>query len=223
MKIKPKIEREKNNTLKAAKPDRKVTWKPGTMIYPLPVVMVSCGNNQGRYNIITVAWTGITCTNPPLCYISLRPERFSYGLIKASGEFCINLTTAQLAFAVDWCGVKSGKDVDKFKMMGLTPLPADKIATPLIAEAPVNLECRVLEVKPLGSHHMFLAEILAIHASEKYMNLKSGAFNLAMSEPLCFSHGKYYFLGNFIGNFGFSVKKRKRKKKNSTIKKRKSK
>ena len=198
--------------MNSAQTHAKVTWKPGTMIYPLPVVMVSCGNKETGFNIITAAWTGITCTDPAMCYISLRPERYSYGLIKESGEFCINLTTSQLAFAVDWCGVKSGKEVDKFKMLELTPIPALHIAAPLIAEAPVNLECRVTEIKPLGSHHMFLAEILAVHASEKYLDPKSGAFDLARSDPICFSHGKYYYMGDFIGNFGFSVKKKKPKK-----------
>jgi flavin reductase (DIM6/NTAB) family NADH-FMN oxidoreductase RutF len=182
------------------------------MIYPLPVVMVSCGNKETGFNIITAAWTGITCSDPALCYISLRPERFSYGLIRDSGEYCINLTTEELAFATDWCGVKSGQDVDKFKEMGLTPLPGLHIGAPLIAEAPVNLECKVKEIIPLGSHHMFLSEILAVHASEKYIDPKSGAFDLARANPICYSHGKYYHLGAVIGKFGFSVEKKKKRR-----------
>ncbi len=181
------------------------------MIYPLPVVMVSCGNQQSGYNIITVAWTGITCTDPAMCYISLRPERFSYSLIKEQGEFCINLTTAELAFATDWCGVKSGKEVDKFKEMKLTPVPGQFISSPMIAESPLNLECRVTQIIPLGSHHMFLAEILAVHATQKYVNPKTDALDLASTHLLSFSHGKYYQLGEFKGKFGFSVEKKKRK------------
>jgi len=195
----------------------KVTWKPGTMIYPLPVVMVSCGNNETKtgtgFNIVTVAWTGITCTEPAMCYISLRPERHSYSIIKQTGEFCINLTTDKLAFATDWCGVKSGKDLDKFKEMGLTAIPGIYTGAPMIAESPVNIECKVKEIKPLGSHHMILAEILGVHASKEYFDPKSGAFDLARSNPICYSHGKYYSLGRFIGKFGFSVEKKKKKKK----------
>jgi len=144
---------------------RKVTWKPGTMIYPLPVVMVSCGDEEKGYNIITVAWTGIVCSDPAMCYISLQPLRYSFDIIKESREFCINLTTEELARATDWCGVKSGKDHDKFKEMGLTPLPCKKISAPMIAESPLNLECKVKKILPLGSHHMFLAEIVSVHAS----------------------------------------------------------
>lgn len=191
----------------------KVTWKPGTMIYPLPVVMVSCGNEDRGYNIITVAWTGITCTNPAMCYISLRPERYSYTLIKELGEFCINLTTADLAFATDWCGVKSGKEVDKFKEMKLTPIPGKWITAPMIGESPINLECRLTQIIPLGSHDMFLAEILAVHATEKYVNPQTEALDLARAHLLTFSHGKYYQLGELKGKFGFSVEKKKKKAK----------
>ena len=158
---------------------KKITWKAGTMIYPLPVVMVSCGDSAQGFNIMTAAWTGICCTEPPLCYISLRPERYSYQLIKKTGEFCINLTTAELAFPTDWCGVKSGKDRDKFKETGLTPIPGQYVAAPLIAESPLSLECKVKQILPLGSHDMFLAEIAAVHAAEKYVNPKTGALDLA--------------------------------------------
>ena len=142
----------------------KEVWKAGTMIYPLPAVLVSCGDISSEYNIITIAWTGIISTEPPMCYISVRPQRYSYGLIKKSGEFVINLTTRKLAYATDWCGVRSGKDYDKFREMKLTPKPAKIVSAPLIGESPVNLECRVKEIKEMGSHHMFIADILNVHA-----------------------------------------------------------
>jgi flavin reductase (DIM6/NTAB) family NADH-FMN oxidoreductase RutF len=197
----------------------KVTWKPGTMLFPLPVVMVTCGDMAAEYNIMTVAWTGIVCTEPPMCYISVRPERYSYGFIEKYREFGINLAGKDLAFATDWCGVKSGRDVDKFKEMQLTPFPADKIKAPLIAESPVNLECVVREIKPLGTHHMFLAEIVAVHGSKAHLDLKTGAFNLSHANPICYSHGKYYQSGALIGKFGFSVEKKKKKKRKITVEK----
>ncbi|HLP48980.1 MAG TPA: flavin reductase family protein [Candidatus Kapabacteria bacterium] len=190
----------------------KVTWKPGTMIFPLPVVMVTCGDMKVEYNVLTIAWTGITCTDPPMCYISVRPERYSYGFLEKYREFGINLTNKELAFATDWCGVKSGRDVDKFKKMKLTPFAADIIKAPLIAESPVNLECVVREIKPLGSHHMFLAEIVAVHAAKIHLDPKTGAFNLSQAKPICYSHGKYYQSGSLIGKFGFSVEKKKKKR-----------
>ena len=142
----------------------KELWKPGNMLYPLPVVMVSVADRDGRPNIITVAWAGTVCTNPPMLSISVRPERYSYPILKETGEFVVNLTTRGLAFATDYCGVKSGRDVDKFKELGLTPLKAEHVGAPLIAESPVNIECKVREVLPLGSHHMFLADVVAVHA-----------------------------------------------------------
>lgn len=181
------------------------------MIYPLPVVMVTCGDRDSIYNIITIAWTGITCSDPPMCYISVRPERYSYSLIDKYREFAINLTTKDLAFATDWCGVKSGKDVDKFKEMGLTPIPASIIKAPLIAESPVNIECKVTRITPLGTHHMFMAEIVAVHASQEHLDPKTSAFDLSKFHPICYSHGKYYVVGNRIGKFGFSVEKRKKR------------
>ncbi len=193
-------------------PLEKITWKPGTMIYPLPAVMVSCGDIEGETNIITIAWTGITCTDPAMCYISIRPERYSFDIIKEQGEFCINLTTRDLAYATDWCGVKSGRDVNKFEAMELTPLPAHHIKAPLIGESPVNIECKVKQILPLGIHHMFLAEILAVHASTAYLDPETGAFDLNRAHPICYSHGKYYQTGAFIGKFGFSVEKKKTKK-----------
>jgi flavin reductase (DIM6/NTAB) family NADH-FMN oxidoreductase RutF len=186
----------------------KILWKPGTMIYPLPAVMVSCGSAPEEYNIITISWTGTICTDPAMCYISVRPERYSYGIIKKTGEFVINLTTKELAFATDWCGVKSGIKYNKFVEMRLTPLPASRVNAPIIKESPVNIECIVKEIKELGSHHMFISEVVAVSAEEKYIDNKSGLFKLNEAIPLCYSHGKYYETGPLVGKFGFSVEKK---------------
>jgi flavin reductase (DIM6/NTAB) family NADH-FMN oxidoreductase RutF len=188
----------------------KVLWKPGTMIYPLPAVMVSCGSTPDEYNIITISWTGTICTDPAMCYISVRPGRHSYEIIKRNGDFVINLTTKALAYATDWCGVKSGKDFKKFTQMGLTPVPASKVNAPLIKESPVNIECIVKEIKELGSHHMFISEVVAVNADEEYIDKTSGLFRLNDAVPVCYSHGKYYETGNLIGKFGYSVEKRKK-------------
>ncbi|MBF0226032.1 MAG: flavin reductase family protein [Desulfobacterales bacterium] len=193
----------------------KIQWKPGTMIYPLPAVLVSCGSEKEEYNIITIAWTGTICTEPPMCYISIRPERHSYNIIKKNKEFVINLTTKKLAYATDWCGVKSGRDVNKFEAMNLTPKKATKIKAPLIAESPINIECIVKKIIPLGSHHMFISEVLAVNADESYLDKKTGGFNLFDAQPICYLHGKYFTLGNSIGKFGFSVKKKNKKNRNS--------
>ena len=184
----------------------KELWKPGNMLYPLPVVMVSMADKNGK-TIITIAWAGTVCTNPPMVSISVRPERYSYPILKETGEFVINLTTKELAFATDYCGVKSGRDVDKFKEMKLTPLKAKEVKAPLIQESPVNLECRVREILPLGSHHMFLADVAAVHADEKYMDEKH-KFHLEKAEPIVYSHGAYLACGEQIGTFGYSVKKK---------------
>lgn len=197
----------------------KVEWKPGNMVYPLPVVMVSCADKEGNSNIITVAWTGTVCTNPPMVYISVRPERHSYQMIRETGEFVINLTTKDLAFATDFCGVRSGRDVDKFSEMKLTKETASVVAVPMIGESPVNIECKVTEVKELGSHHMFLANVAAVHVDDKYMN-ENQKFELGKAGPLAYSHGEYYGLGELLGTFGYSVKK---KKKHENTKKKKSK
>lgn len=210
--MKKKQFEKKKRTLKKQEIFDKISWKAGTMIYPLPSVMVSCGDIEKDYNIITIAWTGIISTEPAMCYISVRPERYSYKLLKESMEFCINLTTKKLAYATDWCGVKSGRDFDKFKEMNLKPIPSPNIKAPMIAESPVNIECKVREIKELGSHHMFISEIIAVHASEEFFNPETGEFKLYKSEPIVYSHGKYYETGNLIGKFGFSVKKKKRKK-----------
>jgi flavin reductase (DIM6/NTAB) family NADH-FMN oxidoreductase RutF len=190
----------------------KVLWKPGTMLYPLPAVMVSCGSYPEEYNIITISWTGTICTDPAMCYISVRPGRFSYNIIKKNGEFVINVTTKSLAFATDWCGVKSGKDHNKFTEMGLTPVPASKIKAPMIKESPVNIECIVREIKELGSHHMFISEVVAVNADEEYINKESGLFKLNDAGLICYSHGKYYETGRFIGKFGYSVEKKNKNK-----------
>ena len=186
----------------------KVQWKAGTFIYPIPAVMVSCGNME-KSNIITVAWTGILNTNPAMCYISVRPERYSHDIIKESGEFAINLTTQKLAYITDWCGVKSGKDVDKFQEMHLTKEKANFIKAPLIKESPVSIECKVKQIVPLGSHDMFVAEVLSIDADEKYIDEK-GAFDISKCDLIAYANGGYYPLGNKIGKFGFSVQKKKK-------------
>ena len=155
----------------------KTLWKSGTFEYPIPAVMVSCGDMKNS-NIITVAWTGILCTNPAQVYISIRPERYSYNIIKESGEFVINLTTEKLAYSTDWCGVKSGRDVDKFKEMKLTKQKAHFVKCPLIEESPVSIECKVKEIRDLGSHHMFIADVLGINSDDKYIDEK-GAFDIS--------------------------------------------
>ncbi|MFR2451626.1 MAG: flavin reductase family protein [Clostridia bacterium] len=193
----------------------KVQWKGGTFIYPIPAVMVSCGTME-KSNIITVAWTGILNTNPAMCYISVRPERYSHNIIKENGEFAINLTTRQLAYATDWCGVKSGRDVDKFKEMKLTKERANIIKAPLIKECPVSVECKVKEIVPLGSHDMFVAEIVAIDADEKYINEK-GAFDISKCDLIAYANGGYYPLESKIGKFGYSVQKKSKTAKNSKI------
>lgn len=185
----------------------KKIWKPGNMLYPLPVVMVSVADKEGKQNIITIAWTGTICSDPPMVSISVRPERYSYHMIKETGEFVINLTTKELAFATDYCGVKSGRDVDKFAAMQLTPVRGEKVKAPLIAESPVNLECKVTEVKHLGTHDMFMAEVVCVHADEKYMD-EQNRFHLEMADPIVYSHGTYMTTGEKIGTFGYSVRKK---------------
>ncbi len=189
----------------------KVTWKPGTMIYPVPAVMVSCGSEKEKRNIITIAWTGTICSDPPMAYISIRKERYSYDIIKKSREFVINLTTQSLAFATDYCGVKSGREVDKFDFLKLTPIPATKINAPMIKESPVNIECKVTQVIELGSHDMFIAKVLAVHADESYIDAH-GKFHFESAQPICYSHGEYFGLKKPIGKFGHSIMKKKTKK-----------
>ena len=186
-------------------------WRPGNQLYPLPAVMVSVGDAPENYNIITVSWTGTICSDPAMCYISVRPERHSYEIIKRTGEFVINLTTEQLAFATDWCGVRSGREVDKFAEMRLTPVASHVGRGPSIAESPVSIECRVKQIIPLGTHDMFVANVVNVSADDQYIDPATGAFDLSKAHPLCYSHGKYYALGREIGHFGFSVKKKKKK------------
>ena len=192
----------------------KQEWKPGNMLYPLPAVMVSCADAEGKTNILTVAWTGTVCTNPPMLSISVRPERYSCHMIQETGEFVVNLTTEALVRAADLCGVKSGRDVDKWKEAGLTPVPARRVKAPLIGESPVNLECRVEKELALGSHIMFVARVVSVSVDEAYMDDK-GSFHLDLAKPVCYSHGTYFSLGRETGKFGFSVAKKKAGRKHS--------
>ncbi|MDD4590868.1 MAG: flavin reductase family protein [Parabacteroides sp.] len=185
----------------------KQNWKPGTMIYPLPAVMISCGSEPSEYNIITVAWVGTLCTNPPMCYISVRPERFSYPIIKKNMEYVINLTTKDMAFATDWCGVNSGKNHHKFEEMKLRPGKASIVNAPIIEESPLCIECRVKEIIALGSHDVFISDVVNILADDKYINPETKAFDMQKANLITYSHGKYYTLGDLIGKFGWSVKK----------------
>jgi flavin reductase (DIM6/NTAB) family NADH-FMN oxidoreductase RutF len=191
----------------------KINWKPGNMIYPLPAALISCGEKPDEFNLITISWTGTICTNPPMCYISVRPERHSYDIIKRSGEFVINLTTRELANATDWCGVKSGREFDKFKETGLTPGKAGVVKCPVVEESPVNVECKVKDIIPLGSHDMFIAEVVNVIVDDKYLDPETDAFSLAMSDPIAYSHGHYFTLAENIGKFGWSVMKKKTRKK----------
>ena len=196
----------------------KEDWKPGTMIYPLPAVLVSCGSTPEEYNILTIAWTGTICTNPPRCYISVRPERYSYDIIKRNMEFVINLTTGAMARATDFCGVRSGRDMDKLAAAKLAVEPASKLSAPVIAQSPLALECKVREIIPLGSHDMFLAEIVAVDVEEKLLD-EAGKLHLEKAGLMAYSHGEYFAMGKKIGSFGYSV--RKKRPKNPNLKKKK--
>ena len=190
----------------------KKSFKPGNMLYPLPAVLVTVTDKAGNDNVLTIGWTGTVCSDPAMVSISVRPERHSYHMIKETGEFVINLTTGKLAFATDYCGVKSGRDVDKFKEMHLTKLPGQKVRAPLIAESPVNIECRVTKTIELGSHVMFLAVVEAVTVDDAYMDEKN-TFHLSQADPIVYSHGEYYTLDKMIGKFGYSVRKKAGKKK----------
>lgn len=190
-----------------------VQFKPGNMLAPVPVVLVSCGDAPENYNILTIAWAGTVCSTPPMVSISVRKERHSHGIISRTGEFVVNLTTEALARATDWCGVKSGREVDKWKEMGLTPSESYTVKAPGIAESPVAIECKVRQVLELGSHDMFLAEVTGVRVDDKYIDPATGAFELEKAGPICYSHGKYYSVGRLLGKFGFSVKKKSEKKK----------
>ena len=182
-------------------------WKAGNMLYPLPAVMVSCQRPGEKPNIITLAWTGTICSSPAMVSISVRPERYSYEIIRETGEFVINLTTEKLVRATDWCGVRAGRDFDKFKEMGLTPGRSVHVAAPLIEESPVNLECRTTQVLELGSHHMFVAEVVGVDVDERYLD-ENGKFRLNEARPMVYSHGEYFGLGEKLGSFGYSVRKK---------------
>ena len=186
----------------------KQVWKPGTMIYPLPAVLVGCGSSADDYNLLTAAWVGTICTNPPMCYVSIRPERHSHGLIMKTMEFTINLTTEEMARATDWCGVRSGSKYDKFRETGLTPEKGSMVDAPCVAESPLSVECRVKEVLHLGSHDMFIADVLCTRADERFIDPVTGAFDLQRAGLIAYSHGKYYALGEQLGTFGWSVRKK---------------
>ena len=181
-------------------------WKPGNMLYPVPAVMVSCGREGEKPNIITLAWVGNVCSDPVMLTISVRKNRYSYDIIKETGEFVVNLTNRELARACDWCGVKSGRDFDKYKEMGLTPSKSETVKAPGIAESPVSIECKVKDVVELGTHDMFVAEVTAVTVDDKYMD-ESGKFDLDAADLIAYSHGEYFTLGEKLGKFGFSVKK----------------
>lgn len=189
----------------------KVIFKPGTMLYPLPAVLVSCGNKIEGYNLITIAWTGTICSEPAMCYISVRPSRHSHSMIKKNGDFFINLTTKDLAFATDWCGVKSGKDVDKFAAMKLTPVHYPDMNAPYIEESPLNIACKVEQIVELGSHDMFIAKVVAVLADEQFMDSKTGKFHLDKADLIAYNHGQYCHLGDEFGKFGWSVEKKRKK------------
>lgn len=186
----------------------KQEWRPGNMLYPLPAVLVSCGSPDGKINVMTAAWTGTVCSDPPMLYVSVKKERFSHSILKETGEFYINLTTRPLSKAVDWCGVKSGRSLDKFREMGLTPVMGCLAYAPMIAESPVCIACRVTQILELGSHDMFLAKVDAVYVDEAYMD-ERGSFDLSKADPIVYSHGQYYALGEHLGRFGFSVQKKK--------------
>lgn len=186
----------------------KLMWKPGTMVYPVPAVMITCGEFPEKYNIITVAWTGTVCSEPAMTYISLRPDRYSYGIIKSTGEYVINLATEDMAKALDFCGVKSGRDTDKFKETCLTPEKANTVKCPIIKESPVSIECRVQEIIKLGSHDMFIAKVLSVDVDDRYVD-KNGRLHLDRAKPVCYCHGQYYGLKKALGYFGYSIRKKK--------------
>lgn len=191
----------------------KIDFKPGNMLYPVPAVMVSCGTYGGESDIITIAWAGTVCSDPPMISISVRPSRYSYHLIKETGEFVVNLVSEELTAAMDTCGVRSGRDCSKWELCRLTPEPAEDVRCPMIAESPVQIECRVVSETELGSHCMFVARVTAVHAEEKYMH-PDGRLDLEAVHLVAYSHGTYHVLGKKVGTFGFSVR-RKKKKRNS--------
>ena len=200
----------------------KQKWKPGNMVYPLPAVLVSCGDKEGDVNLMTAAWTGTICSDPPMVYVSIRKQRHSHHMVLETGEYVINLTTEDLAWATDYCGVRSGKDQDKFKEMNLTPEFGELTYAPMVKESPVSIECKVTQVMELGTHDMFMAEVIAVHVDDRYMDEK-GSFHLDQAKPLVYSHGQYYGVGKHIGGFGYAVRKKTTKKSNTKNVKKKQK
>lgn len=196
----------------------KEDWRPGTMIYPLPAVIVTVGASREEWNPLTIAWTGTICSDPAMCYISVRPERHSYPILMKNMEFTINLTTADMARATDWVGVRSGADYDKWLETGLTPLPGVKVKSPTIAESPLSIECRVKSVTHLGTHDMFIADVLNVRADTRWIDPETGKFDLEKSGIMAYCHGRYYSLGELLGTFGFSVKGEKRTVKKAPVK-----
>lgn len=195
-------------------------WKAGTMIAPVPAVLVSCGAEPKEWNMLTVAWCGTICSEPAMCYVSIRPERHSYEIIKRTGEFVINLTNEAMAEATDWCGVRSGRDFDKFAECGLTPEESMMVSAPSIGEAPISIECKVKNIVPLGSHDMFIAEVLSVAVDEQYLNPETGKLDLAKAKLIAYAHGEYFSIGKSIGTFGWTVKgsKLRKEKRNAKAK-----
>lgn len=192
----------------------KIDWRPGNMLYPLPAVLVSCANRLGDTNLLTVAWTGTLCSDPALCYVSIRPSRLSYQYIKESGEFVINLTNERLSKAADWCGVRSGRDYDKWKEMGLTPAKSHELMyAPVVEESPLCIECKVKEIVPLGTHDMFIGTVVNVQVDEEFIDKETNAFDEKKASLLVYEHGKYYATGKYIGKFGWSVERKKKRKK----------
>ncbi len=187
----------------------KISWRPGTMIYPLPAVLATCGSTPEEWNMITVAWVGTICSDPAMCYISVRPERYSHALLMKNMEFTLNLTTVDMARATDWAGVRSGRDFDKWKETGLHPLPGEMVKSPTIEESPISIECRVKSVTHLGSHDMFIADVLNVRADSRFLNPETGKLELERAGMLVYSHGQYFAMGDLLGHFGYSVRKKK--------------
>ena len=208
-KVKPDLRKTPYNSSENNESLEREVWKGGNMLYPVPVVLIGVRGKNGEKNLFTVAWTGTICTNPPMVSISVRPERYSYQMLVDTGEFSLNLSNASLARAVDYCGVKSGRDTDKWKATSLTPVDGELIAAPLVGESPISMECKIVEKKVLGSHTIFMAEVLRVHAAKRYMDYKN-SFRLDKSNPIVYSHGEYYTLGKKVGSFGDSVKRKKK-------------
>ena len=187
---------------------KKENWRPGNMVYPVPAMLVSCGATEDEYNVFTASWVGTICSDPAMCYVSIRPSRHSYDIVKRNMAFTLNLTTEELAKATDWCGVRSGRDYNKFAEMDLTAVKGEMVAAPYIDEAPISIECKVKQIIHLGTHDMFIADVMNVLADTRYIDPNTGEFDLKKAKLLAYSHGEYFKLGERIGNFGWSVKKK---------------